>query len=151
MEADRPISIHALREESDITIQYADDAEFRFQSTLSVRRATPRFRGACPEEFISIHALREESDQARRYRRGDARISIHALREESDTTCGQEFPKNYISIHALREESDGALGSICTGTRRFQSTLSVRRATWCCARWSGGSKFQSTLSVRRAT
>ena len=104
----------------------------RFQSTLSVRRAT----GETPFEnvvnaFISIHALREESDlNLPPGFRSNFRISIHALREESDflpcdliiilimhfnprSPWGERLRKNwflrglyYISIHALREESD---------------------------------------------
>ena len=38
-----------------------------------------------------------------------------------------------------------------TRSGRFQSTLSVRRATLCHAYALGDSIFQSTLSVRRAT
>ena len=58
----KAISIHALREESDITVCHAEGRNRSFQSTLSVRRATVAFatiNGATP---ISIHALREESD-----------------------------------------------------------------------------------------
>ena len=56
------ISIHALREESDV---YRKD----------------RTRAS----YISIHALREESDLChRRMRCRTSPISIHALREESD-------------------------------------------------------------------
>ena len=56
------ISIHALREEGDVTtINYPRIIE-KFLSTPSARRAThpcgPPHRG-CP---ISIHALREEGD-----------------------------------------------------------------------------------------
>ena len=55
------ISIHALHEESD---SYNDAAAFtaKFQSTLSMRRATnaPTIRNY--ENLISIHALHEESD-----------------------------------------------------------------------------------------
>ena len=58
-----------------------------------------------------------------------AEISIHALREESDTDLINHDGKHDISIHALREESD-AIRLGATGVkRRFQSTLSVRRAT----------------------
>ena len=58
-----PISIHALREESDLSHQ-------------------PR---KCCRQSISIHALREESDpSAKPVCRGCENISIHALREESD-------------------------------------------------------------------
>ena len=62
-------------------------------------------------------------------------ISIHALHEESDS---QHFAKTRqlgISIHALHEESDVA--TVYTKTDNyglFQSTLSMRRATFVCAR-----------------
>ena len=102
------ISIHALREESDIIL----------------------FLAAILQTQISIHALREESDRRRDtmiYRDGnfnprspwgerhyavleihnEKSISIHALREESDLyqTNLLSF-YHWISIHALREESD---------------------------------------------
>ena len=56
------ISIHALRKESDVDAVLVTPSCGGFQSTLSVRRATPdhlprRIRGD-----ISIHALRKESD-----------------------------------------------------------------------------------------
>ncbi|EDT45696.1 hypothetical protein BIFDEN_01532 [Bifidobacterium dentium ATCC 27678] len=55
------ISIHALREESDITSPHHP-----------------------PAQCISIHALREESDPVNIYWFVIVLISIHALREESD-------------------------------------------------------------------
>ena len=100
----------------------------RFQSTLSVRRATHRRGTANHRQRISIHALREESDAstpmmpfARLFqstlsvRRATSlvvicisspSISIHALREESDFQAVPSMPCQPISIHALREESD---------------------------------------------
>ena len=102
-----PISIHALREESDA---YAMET---------------------PGEYtISIHALREESDgNPLKSAVGLCEISIHALREESDSTPMRKTSSQNlfqstlsvrrathvrvltswglaISIHALREESD---------------------------------------------
>ena len=59
-----------------------------------------------------------------------ALISIHALREESDLTAGRGEHHRQISIHALREESDGALDLSVVYGDLFQSTLSVRRATF---------------------
>ena len=56
------ISIHALREESDVDT----------------------FRFACGH-VISIHALREEGDVRHDHTYQQGLISIHALREESDT------------------------------------------------------------------
>ena len=45
-----------------------------FQSTLSVRRATPENREVRSEQEISIHALREESDRLHAHR---ARLERH--------------------------------------------------------------------------
>ena len=80
------ISIHALREESDLWNI----------GTLAV----------CVTA-ISIHALREESDKAAYALDWLNVISIHALREESDSAGeADSFFFSPISIHALREESD---------------------------------------------
>ena len=78
----------------------------KFQSTLSVRRAT----------------LRPTPSPA------GSDISIHALRKESDAAFGEAVEGAVISIHALRKESDRTPRD-CSGRFRFQSTLSVRRAT----------------------
>ena len=56
----------------------------RFQSTLSVRRATDAVWDVRLVDVISIHALREESDSAVTIMTRTVEISIHALREESD-------------------------------------------------------------------
>ena len=55
------ISIHALREESDIG-SLDRGSKRLFQSTLSVRRATFVGFSVIEHRLISIHALREESD-----------------------------------------------------------------------------------------
>ena len=56
-------------------------------------------------------------------------ISIHALRKESDEQSTDNAARGHISIHALRKESDLGEGGGTTSTEKFQSTLSVRRAT----------------------
>ena len=57
----------------------------KFQSTLSVRRATDKIIITYNYSGISIHALREESDLFSAVAFfSNGRISIHALREESD-------------------------------------------------------------------
>ena len=57
-----------------------------------------------------------------------------------------------ISIHALREESDCLRPPSLAISPKFQSTLSVRRATGLCLPTGLPiTIFQSTLSVRRAT
>ena len=80
------ISIHALREESDIDCVCFCKFVRAFQSTLSVRRATRWFYAqALIINRISIHALREESDNNSCRNSRKIEISIHALREESDS------------------------------------------------------------------
>ena len=106
---------------------------FKFQSTLSMRRATLHVQHQYQRpDRISIHALHEESDTCatwlmiigefqstlsmRRataaHRAAAARkaISIHALHEESDRRVEGRGPAAYISIHALHEESDVDVG-----------------------------------------
>ena len=56
----------------------------RFQSTLSVRRATRIHSLKGQKMSISIHALRKESDLMREWIEPPDVISIHALRKESD-------------------------------------------------------------------
>ena len=56
------ISIHALRKESDPRLGEVDSQVCEFQSTLSVRRATCGESAVSPHLGISIHALRKESD-----------------------------------------------------------------------------------------
>ena len=57
-----------------------------------------------------------------------------------------------ISIHALREESDVIKQNEYVDSVKFQSTLSVRRATiGISIHHMLNIIFQSTLSVRRAT
>ena len=56
------ISIHALHEESDWRVGFASWTPPKFQSTLSMRRATPTISDSHVAGVISIHALHEESD-----------------------------------------------------------------------------------------
>ena len=123
-----PISIHALREEGDLShgnMQYSavyfyprpprggrrvhflrhTDAAL-FLSTPSARRATPVVRQPSPAARISIHALREEGDAADLACAAVSSISIHALREEGDHLANVQNVVGDISIHALREEGD---------------------------------------------
>ena len=58
-------------------------------------------------------------------------ISIHALHEESDPCFERSVILLHISIHALHEESDHIDQSPAVAIK-FQSTLSMRRATAHC-------------------
>ena len=122
-----------------------------FQSTLSMRRATWHPAVARLRMPISIHALHEESDSRLRRKRRRRGISIHALHEESDPTNAPAWPspRPFQSTLSMRRATIGA--SSVSDSSRFQSTLSMRRATFHDAITSGANTFQSTLSMRRAT
>ena len=57
-------------------------------------------------------------------------ISIHALHEESDSCISRDYRTRVISIHALHEESDTGSPYFAMVQSVFQSTLSMRRATF---------------------
>ena len=148
----RCISIHALREEGDVSEAVRTDSPPLFLSTPSARRATHFQRLANLFNFISIHALREEGDLCSALLMDAAEvISIHALREEGDGRWWTAKPCCSISIHALREEGD-------QGPARWFEALSYfyprpprggRRIPG--ATPADGRQFLSTPSARRAT
>ena len=82
----------------------------KFQSTLSVRRAT----AYAADVFVVIPKFQSTLS----VRRATALSMIYNIIE-------------VISIHALREESDSIPALHFSSFQRFQSTLSVRRATVC--------------------
>ena len=102
------ISIHALREESDRGGWCYVVKGKEFQSTLSVRRATPQTSTITDMRTISIHALREESDTS-----------------QNTTT---DSTTNFNPRSPWGERRSKMMSAIITFG--FQSTLSVRRATW---------------------
>ena len=79
--------------------------------------------------MISIHALHEESDIVGIVAVVLLKISIHALHEESDLSVASAVTQHLISIHALHEESDQPTKDLPPILSKFQSTLSMRRAT----------------------
>ena len=103
------ISIHALREEGDLTSLWMDAGSSLFLSTPSARRATFPFCGHLPIFVISIHALREEGDLRIDVADGLAHLrflSTPSARRATRLAPGIELVLG-ISIHALREEGDG--------------------------------------------
>ena len=102
---------------------------FRFQSTLSLRRAT-EITVAPPITygFQSTLSLRRATDDFPVEYPVDE-ISIHALLAESDACFSGRLMLELISIHALLAESDAANRFGRERTLEFQSTLSLRRAT----------------------
>ena len=105
---DGRISIHALREESDLIIVPLSAMSGLFQSTLSVRRATQAAGEGFKEWIISIHALHEESDPV-------------ILPHKSETHLFQSTLSMRRATLVLSADSSTLMP--------FQSTLSMRRAT----------------------
>ena len=152
----RSISIHALREEGDLSSSVSLCRASNFYPRPP-RGGRPVARICSPVVIgISIHALREEGDfpePRRGYRqryfyprppRGGRHttlleapqrpsISIHALREEGDQGLWPRRPAGRpISIHALREEGDSMSSFGLPLIALFLSTPSARRATEVC-------------------
>ncbi len=81
--------------------------------------------------MISIHALHTECDSScYSAGPGDISISIHALHTECDYVRSFRSASIVISIHALHTECDGKLEHSSTNSLVFQSTHSIRSATF---------------------
>ena len=124
------ISIHALREEGDRKTHFYIWPYFIFLSTPSARRATCRSKQEVTvEPFLSTPSARR------------ATIPLASTKRQSS-----------ISIHALREEGDRRLLGQRFRLKLFLSTPSARRATYeCFKRRIKPNVFLSTPSARRAT
>ena len=170
------ISIHALREEGDISYRIHARKSVLFLSTPSARRATRPQRRLSGRRDISIHALREEGDpHINGVSSSPKRISIHALREEGDRSARRQntgwsnfYPRpprggrpaqlragyifHGISIHALREEGDHHGREYVRHLRpNFYPRPPRGGRPSSNARPVEGEKFLSTPSARRAT
>ena len=103
------ISIHALREEGDLSRSTSKVNRSVFLSTPSARRATRGGRGGQPElrkTFLSTPSARRATHK------------VYA-----------QVPTEDISIHALREEGDADQEAMKLLQTKFLSTPSARRAT----------------------
>ena len=108
-------------------VSYVSARSTIFQSTLSVRRATSdNVNHPKHYEFQSTLSVRRATFRMVGIERLCG-ISIHALREESDaSTVRDGSPTPVISIHALREESDCAAGHFCPLFETQASCLALR-------------------------
>ena len=104
---DRPISIHALREEGDVC-RYSPSHSHPYFYPRPPRGG--RLVAIEPKDSgraISIHALREEGDQL--IYRGATQVALFlstpSARRATRPLC-PVWPRRGISIHALREEGD---------------------------------------------
>ena len=147
------ISIHALREEGDLSASGRGTVLRKFLSTPSARRATTNLAAFADREiFLSTPSARRATwcgtkradapfyfyprpprggrPRPQRLRGHQRAISIHALREEGDVQHSRPHrPSLNISIHALREEGDPAFQPSMPLALSFLSTPSARRAT----------------------
>ena len=103
------ISIHALREESDV-FRSVSVRIFSFyfnpRSPRGERRVISDTLGRLTPR-ISIHALREESDiRNEGLHIKDTNFNPRSPRGERLFSVGIKYATDAISIHALREESD---------------------------------------------
>ena len=141
LEHGRLISIHALREEGDQSLQKFWNVITLFLSTPSARRATDKMTVPPVGYYISIHALREEGDarplvssqmsvflstpSARRATKYPLRGGKMAYFYPRPPRGGRlDDPEtgdlvHVISIHALREEGDVSGGSRLAQSHHF--------------------------------
>ena len=147
------ISIHALREESDMVViltgriktnfnprspwgerlysSYLTSPSFYFNPRSPWGERLHRWWCLYKTNGISIHALREESDLRLIFQKHWIALYFNPRSpwgERLHSIWPAKFPR-IISIHALREESDNTYFSLILLLLLFQSTLSVRRAT----------------------
>ena len=109
------ISTRALLTESDYGRSGSGKSRSLFQSTLSLRRATPALLVELPGRLISIHALLTESDARRRERRTpDGHISIHALLTESDS-CSPFSPSRSADFNPRSPHGERHLQGLFAG------------------------------------
>ena len=125
--------------------------DVKFQSTHSLRSATPLCVSALRQIIVSIHALLAECDAAIAHAQGAAEVSIHALLAECDEDVPRNGANQIVSIHALLAECDTGLTAANGGGTGFNPR------TPCGVRPSNQPTnhkhimFQSTHSLRSAT
>ena len=106
-----------------------------FQSTSSVGRTTCTYPIFFPSRY-NFNPRPPWGGRQRKISRLERQdtISIHALRGEGDQDLLQYIMLRAISIHALRGEGDEPKTRPNSHTKKFQSTPSVGRATFCQSR-----------------
>ena len=127
---DQPISIHALLAESDVSSSAGDWRYFKFQSTLSLRRATiVPMQVTYATKFQSTLSLRRATGAPTVSDRGyDLFQSTLSLRRATKSQGSRRyFAGNFNPRSPCGERPKGS--AELAETERFQSTLSLRRAT----------------------
>ena len=145
------ISIHALLAESDLTDSIRLQCPTVFQSTLSLRRATQLFVFGNYYFEISIHALLAGSDDTCTWESPPLTISIHAPLRGATMLREAQDKDELISIHAPLRGATIMSVDATFKDNAFQSTLPCGERLGGFQLISFRSRFQSTLSLRRAT
>ena len=141
------ISIHALRKESDQQWKPETRKAYRFQSTLSVRRATkPRHTTTRDNRFqstLSVRRATRELNPTRTFYKFQSTLSVRRATYERRklSQCGR------ISIHALRKESDRAAGHFCPLSETQASCLALSISNNTTGTTNNMPKTSSCLSV----
>ena len=152
-QATRPISIHALREEGDITVLRRTHCRPIFLSTPSARRATgdgnavrradpdfyprpprggrrlPPLLNSLDAGFLSTPSARRATRRACNHHGRNKNFYPRPPRGGRPSAILRRTDRESISIHALREEGDSPFANLLNSISRFLSTPSVRRAT----------------------
>ena len=148
------ISIHALREESDLVEELHEFGDGKFLSTPSARRATYQYvgqrtgrtdfyprppRGERPfgswiafrrlRRFLSTPSARRATSISSSVTRYSSTFLSTPSARRATSAQAASVSAMYISIHALREESDINQIVQTSGQQTFLSTPSARRAT----------------------
>ena len=126
----RYISIHALREEGDSSRESFPEANARFLSTPSARRATTRFITYCTTT-TNFYPRPPRGGRQSDYpdQRGKQRFLSTPSARRATYKIHHNGYYTSISIHALREEGDQTRKIIVDKQKTFLSTPSARRAT----------------------
>ncbi len=101
-----------------------------FQSTHSLRSATLLYGARAAQSDVSIHALLAECDGKVMQGPMIDPVSIHALLAECDAVLAANIRTSVVSIHALLAECDPRYGMRLYSLHLFQSTHSLRSATF---------------------
>ena len=123
------VSIHALLAECDVCDCFGEKHKGQFQSTHSLRSATPEWAIYSLEYGVSIHALLAECDTRPEKLKQSWKLfqSTHSLRSATACTRAHVTSTQFQSTHSLRSATPSTAAARLS--MWFQSTHSLRSAT----------------------
>ena len=125
------VSIHALNEECDKSTGPSKGSQERFQSTHSMKSATPfGLSSSWFYKFQSTHSMKSATCKPSLIR-FTINVSIHALNEECDVVRLVGDASGYVfqSTHSMKSATLAVW--MLFSTKLFQSTHSMKSATAC--------------------